>query len=212
MTESELDTLARLALELPGARVVPTIDEKGNRLGTVWVPYGPGLEIPPLFSYGGTGPFDWTIAVAVIDGRPQCIALECHGQPLTPEALHRFPLGRMVEEATLMSARPVDEIPRRKITWANIDEARRAQAEALKRFRSQRRQGRRMTDDFLREVADVYRQHVATRKPSKAVAEHFHYQPESARRVVREARLRGFLGPAHPGRGGERTKKGDDDG
>jgi hypothetical protein len=212
MSESELDTLARLALELPGARVVPTIDEKGNQVGTVWLPYGPGLEIPPLFQYEGSGPFDWTILVAVVDGRPQCIALECHGRPLTPEALHRFPLGRMVEEAALMSARPVDEIPRRKITWENIEEARRAQTRALKHFRSRRRIGGRVTDERLAEIARVYRENVATGKPSKAVAKRFNYSDSRARRLVAMARERDLLGPAERGRAGEYKQKGDDDG
>jgi hypothetical protein len=110
-----------------------------------------------------------------------------------------------------MASRPVDETPHAYKLWTDLAEVRRARAAVAAQHRKRpdghRRQA--LTDEFLAEVSDIYRQHVATGKPSKAVAEHFHYTNASARRVVREARLRGLLGPARPGRGGEQPKEED---
>jgi hypothetical protein len=222
MSAPKLDTVAKLVAETPGAHWVPTEQSDGTVALGAWVPYGPGFEIPLSAEYGGGpsfgsgGPFDWRLLYGVIDGRPQCIRLECSnaGAPVTPEALHRFPLGRLLEEAVLMASRPVDEIPRSFVRWESIEQVR-AEREAVAAHHAKRPNGRRrkvLTDEFLGEVAEVYRQHVATGKPSKAVEEHFHYKPASARRVVREARQRGFLGQARPGRGGEQVqpKEGDD--
>jgi hypothetical protein len=208
------DTVARLIAETPGAHLVATESPDGTLFETPWVPYGPGFEIPLSFEHGGDGPFDWKILVAVIEGRPQCIRFECSnaGAPVTAEALHRFPLSRMVEEATLMASRPVEQIPRTYRLWADIDEVRRERAEVATTYRRRPLAKRKtLTDEFLQEVADVYRQHVSTGKPSQAVARHFNYTQASARRVVREARQREFLGPARPGRGGEHHTEGGHD-
>jgi hypothetical protein len=188
--------------------VPATEREDGAVVELPWVPYGPGFEIPLYFVYSGSGPFDWQLLAVVKDGRPRCFYFECRSpdeQPVTPEALHSFPLGRLLDEGTLMASRPEDEVPRRAQAWANPAEVREARAIVLAHHR--RRPGpaqrRALTDEFLAEVAEVYRQHVSTGTPSKAVAEHFQYSQESARRVVREARRRGFLGPARRGRVGE---------
>ena len=217
MTAPNPDTLKRLVDETPGARWVASELPDGTVGEGAWVPYGPGFEIPLYIEYEGERPLNWRVRIGVIDGRPQCLDFSCDnaGAPVTPEILHRFPLGRMIEEAVLLASRPADEIPRSYKRWDSVEQARDARAAVARHYRKRPGNGRRqrvLTDDFLREVAVVYREHVATGKPSKAVEEHFHYRPASARRVVREARLRGFLGPAHAGRGGEQTKKGDDDG
>jgi len=217
------DTAAKLKLvaETPGAHWVPTEQSDGSVVLGAWVPYGPGFEIPLGGTYeggpsfGSGGPFDWRLSYGVIDGRPQCIGLECSnaGGPVTPEALHRFPLGRLLEEVVLMASRPVDEVPRSFTRWESIEQVR-AEREAVAAHHRRRPNGHRkkITDELLAEVAAVYRQNVGTGKPSQAVALHFHYTPASARRVIRQARQRGFLGPAHPGRGGERLQKEADNG
>src|SRR4029453_11740475 len=151
------------------------------------VPYGPGFEIPLWFVHDGhglfgRGRFNWTLTVLAIGGRPQRIGFGCGRgldsvHPVTPEVLHRFPLGRYLEDAILMVSRPTEEIPRTFKRWKSPDEARAAHAAVAahhqKRPDGHRRQ--RLTEDFLAEVAEVYRRHVTKGKPSKAVAEHFHY-------------------------------------
>jgi hypothetical protein len=209
MNAPSLDTVRQLAAETPGVRWVPTERQDGVVVDLPWVPYGPGFEIPLYFVHSGSGPFDWQLLAVVVEGRPQCVYFECRaradGQPFTPAELHRFPLGRILEEGTLMASRREGELPRRAEAWANVDEVRAARAavRAHHRRRPGRHQRQVLTDGYLARVAKVYRDHIATRQPSKAVAEQFKYTPSSARRVVREARLRGLLGPARSSRAGE---------
>jgi len=198
------DTVARLAELTPGAHYVPTIDAGEFP----WVPFGEGWEIPILFHYDGTGPFDWTMTIGVVEGRPRCISFECRGVPVAPEALHAFPLGRKVEEAALLSARPVDEVPRRMVRWESLEEARRERAGVERQLRRRgASRGRPVTDALLAEVARIYRDNVSTGKPSKAVAKQLRYSDASARRLVSQARDRGLLGPARQGRVGEHERK-----
>jgi len=188
---------------------VPTERQDGVVVELPWIPYGPGFEIPLYFVYSGSGPFDWQFLAVVVEGRPRCVYFECRaredGDPIAAAEFHGFPLGRMLEEGTLMASRPEAEVPRRAEAWTNVEEVRaaRASVRAHHRRRPGRQQRRVLTDEFLAQVAEVYRQNTSTTQPSKAVAEHFKYTPSSARRLVREARLRGLLGPARPGRAGE---------
>jgi|SRR5665647_1061483 len=62
----------------------------------------------------------------------------------------------------------------------------------------------RVTDDLLREVADVYRKAwAAGDPPTQAVASHFYKSHSTAARWVGLARKAGYLGPADGSRGGE---------
>ena len=61
---------------------------------------------------------------------------------------------------------------------------------------------RRMTDDLLQAVAEVYRANV-DRNPTQAVQEQFDKAPSTAALYVKLARERGFLGAAVPGKAGE---------
>ncbi len=60
----------------------------------------------------------------------------------------------------------------------------------------------KMTDELLREVAEVYRANVK-HNPTEAVAEHFDREPRTARLYVKRARDKGFLGAAVKGKAGE---------
>ena len=186
---------------IPGARRAPVVRDDGLTGEMVFVPFGEGLEIPVWFESSGSEPFEWTLTIAVDEtGRPQCQLFEAKW--VTSEQLHRFPLGSKIREAVIRVARPREQHGPDIVKTGK--QVRRVKAQLRKQ------PGRRLTDEFLEDVARVYRAHVATSKPSKAVEEHFGYKPASARRVVREARLRGFLGPASPGRGGEQPKGGSD--
>ena len=96
--------------QTPGAHWVETDLGDGTTGRTAWAPYGAGFEIPLYFEYEASEPFDWRLSALVVDGRARCIRFECQGD-VSPENLHRFPLGRYLEEATLMASRPEDEIP-----------------------------------------------------------------------------------------------------
>jgi len=61
----------------------------------------------------------------------------------------------------------------------------------------------RITDDFLRDVAEVYRHFAATKKaPAPAIAELAEVPVRTVHRWVYEARKRGILPPARAGRAG----------
>jgi hypothetical protein len=190
--------------KLPGARLVDTILADGRLGRFVWVPLGAGLEIPAYFEYTGRGPFEWTIHVGIDEyGRPYCIRLICDGR-VTPGELHTFPLGRLIREGAERVARPDDERPHPQVRPVSEEEATRIREAVAARLRMRPKgHARLLTDEYLAEVARVYRDNIATGKPSKAVAEHFRYRSEaSARRVVSKARSRGLLGPTSQGRVG----------
>jgi hypothetical protein len=205
MTAPNLDALRQIAAETPGARWVDTDIGHGKVRKSAWVPYGPGFEIPLYYEYDGDNPFEWTMAVLVVEGRPRCISFECRSEKgITPTVLHGLPLGRFLRDATLMASRPENEVPRKVRAWKDVEEVRRARAAvAIQHQKRGTYRGRRIDDDLLAEVAGVYRDNIATGKPSKAVAEYFRYTDASARRIVHQARLRGLLGLARPGRAGE---------
>lgn len=67
-----------------------------------------------------------------------------------------------------------------------------------------RRRRKRLTDETLQLVAEVYRDaHNSGEPPTSAVAEHFHKSHSTAARWVQQARERSFLGKANGTRGGE---------
>ncbi len=67
--------------------------------------------------------------------------------------------------------------------------------------------GTRIPDAHLRRVAAIYRAALASgQPPAIAVAEELHTARSNAGRWIAEARCRGFLGPATPGKSGERQK------
>lgn len=65
---------------------------------------------------------------------------------------------------------------------------------------------RRVTDDVLQQVAEVYRAHLQEGAPTQAVAKDRHVSHSTAARYVSQARQRGLLGPATPGLAGERDQ------
>jgi len=83
--------------------------------------------------------------------------------------------------------------------WLDTEPGRTAVSESRKA-----RVGRKVTvtDELLREVAEVYRANVAGH-PTAAVADHFDKAHRTAALYVKRARGRGFLGAALKGKAGE---------
>ena len=199
------------------ARLLETEIPGGAPAGQVayswWVPYGDGLEIPPAFTYNGEAPWGtWEIVVAVLGGKPECVSVQCNateGNWIGAESFRRMPLGRLVEDAALMAARPADEGPKKLRSWANPEEARREQAAAAARYRRVKRRPRQhidVTDERLEEVARVYRASLPTGRPTAAVGKALGYSRSRAAALVMRARKRGeetgdlerFLPPTEP--------------
>ena len=82
------------------------------------------------------------------------------------------------------------------------DQERRVTAKAVARARARSR--RKVTDEVLRQVADVYRANVNDR-PTQAVRERFGMPRSTAALYVRRARDAGHLGAALNGKAGERA-------
>jgi len=70
--------------------------------------------------------------------------------------------------------------------------------------KARRRPRQKVTDEVLRQVADVYRANVNDR-PTQAVRERFDLRPSTASLYVRRARDAGYLGPALNGKAGEQA-------
>src|SRR4051812_39678079 len=83
-----------------GVRRLPTIglNESGEEEeGTAfWCPFGEHWDVPGVFEYVGTGPsLIWRVVVMVIEGRPQCVALNLDtpdGAAISAKKLRDFPL------------------------------------------------------------------------------------------------------------------------
>jgi hypothetical protein len=131
-----------------------------------------------------------TMEVAIVDGRPACTGLwkAPEGPPLSGEFLRQVPIGRLVRHIASRVAQEADLSPGRLRTR---QEARNL---ASKAYRPQR--GRRLTNEHLQDVADVYRTaYNEYQRPTEAVMRKFKTSRPTAGRWVSEARRRGLLPP-----------------
>lgn len=170
------------------------------------------------------------LAVAMITDRPTCQSLTIEARPgarINGEALRRVPLatylGRAVDLAALAvfpvadptapvfiqapgeerQRLPSEPFGDGHVAVTVVGAARTAEVKALLR-REPRAVA--MTDEALREVADVYRAaHARKQPPTKAVMQEWHVERSTASRWIRRARDAGHLGPARPRAGGEVT-------
>jgi hypothetical protein len=176
--------------------------KKREVAGTVEaVPFGEGFQIPTVYTWEAAGPrFGWMIEVNVIDGKPRCVGVAIKardGDFIDPSEFHRIPLGQLIEDATVLAARPVGE-PFTQKRWSTIEEARREQAAADRHYRRVRRRPatNRITDEVLDQVAAIYREHETRGNPTQAVADKLHLARSTAGRWVMKARQAGKLPPA----------------
>jgi hypothetical protein len=134
---------------------------------------------------------------------PACLRLTLVGSvpdPLTGARI-RIPLDSLVREiATQIASAPA---PGPSDTWEGFVQG--FEAELANLARPER--GKRISDEFLRQVADVYRYALGRGlAPTAAVGEAFNYSRSTAGRWIVEARRRGLLGPAIRGRAGEKEE------
>ena len=204
MTKTILSPWSRTEWPVPqGAYLVPTLLPEGEGL-SYWLPFGAGWEIPVAFEYYGSGLFDWSIWIHVLDGVAECVDLRCSGadgQPVTATALRQLPIARLVQQGVLLASRPAEEIPRQRVMWKTVEEAqekRDAVAKHHGRVKRNPHQKDQVTDELLEEVATIYRAELAGGRPTARVAETLHYSRSSAGRLVMEARNRGLLPKTDP--------------
>jgi hypothetical protein len=160
-----------------------------------------------LFDHDSGGP-NIDLTWEVRDGVPECadvhITRSEGGHEIRVSGLAGVRIEDCLEIAVwwLMSAR-VDgglepDLPD-KTYWFDFGRARGAVAET-RTVRAARKV--KITDDVLREVADIYRDNISN-KPTEAVAEHLGKQHRTAALYIQRARKRGFLGAAIKGKAGE---------
>lgn len=141
-------------------------------------------------------------------GVPRCrsftVRAHDNGPEVTGETLRRLPVRTLVRDATARVA------AQWRLSEAQGEDMRLVPAspsEGLETYRAlledarRPRRGSPITDDHLRQVADLYRTALARGDaPTQTVADSMHVVPSTAGRWVKRARERGFLGPTTPGR------------
>jgi hypothetical protein len=172
-----------------------TFAAQWDMLAHRWADIGQGVVLPEQFTARFTVKDDHTVEmdIATEDGVPVCNALRVlrhAGRPsLTGHELRRFPLGEWVRFAcSMVAVGNQGGVSTTSEEWNS--EAYRSDLERVVR-RSRRRNT--ISDDFLREVARVYRAN-ADSAPVDEVKETFGPVGHStAARWVKLARDRGFL-------------------
>ena len=196
--------------------------EGGERARVVPFPPGLALAQPLLVAWPLSGEEHVAnIEVGIADGQPACVAIHsAHGQPLTGTFVRSLPLSQIVTKAAERNTYRVFRTRRGRyigVYYTDAFAGKLGFGEGLEELRNDlRRKRRTLNDEFLSEIAAVYRDARARRIPTtKAVQEHFGpTTPENARRWIALAREAGRLGAAvGQGRAGEQmTTKGAKDG
>ncbi|TYK50579.1 hypothetical protein [Actinomadura decatromicini] len=181
-----------------------------------WLPIGDGYELPHQFTVtyvprsGSADPIGFEIHFEVIDGAPQSREVRILATPGNREVrnadLRAIPVEEITEQVAAQLAvqyRTDEQGNRRRVARFILTED--GQREGITAVRTARRQvRRRVTNEILRQVAEVYRENLA-HAPVRAVAEHFDLGSDrTARRWVQQARAAGHLGSAVKGKAGER--------
>lgn len=172
----------------------------------------PGVALPPLEAEVDDSALSYLlhIMVEVVHGKPVCVGLEAFrrpgGMPITRRGLNSLPIERLVREIAAQA-------PWRKAAgpgYVTYDLIAGADERAAVRRQFEPRRGRRADpaahDDLIRRAVTAYRELLPTTShPKPLIAAELGFSPSYVAALLREARQRGWLGPAIPGRAGEAT-------
>lgn len=180
-----------------------------------WVPVGTSA-LPAVFEARfredvGGGP-DLELTFAVRTGSPECrevrIKATAEGHEVRASDMRRIRVEDLMEQA-IKELRVFrghgDRDPRTGLYEFYDKDPGHAEVQATRGARAARKV--RMTDELLREVAEVYRANVAN-KPLEAVQDRFDKAHRTAALYVAKARERGYLNPALRGKAGEQKERG----
>lgn len=126
--------------------------------------------------------------IELVKSRPACVGISRlpDQPPLTGEFLRNIPVARLVREIASRVAQEQSGQPARLRT--------RTEAHGIRKQTYEPARGRRLTDDHLREVADVYSDALGRGESTRqAVADHFNIARSTAGAQIMEARRRDFL-------------------
>ena len=200
-----------------------------DELGLAWIEYEATVQLgtlvvpTPVTAGVETDSYRVALTIELEQRRPVCTAIRrlSGGTPLTGELLRSIPLQRiiqrvqehvrqqLVERDPLGASRPSWDTVLPKDAPHDLWIEYPASRETIERELSADSPGgpKRVSDELLREAADVYREALATGQsnPTEVVRKRLHLARSTAGRYVGKARERGFLGPAMPRRAGERA-------
>jgi hypothetical protein len=153
------------------------------------------------------------LEVAIDDhGVPRCRRLEIRAEdgPVSGDLIRRIPLARVMRKAVTAAARKLeppgeDEAVEAWVRELPASERLEFYEQYSKRGRSPQR-GSPITDENLRQVADLYRAALERGDPPTQTVADAMYVARSTARWVAKARERGFLGASMRGRAGERQE------
>lgn len=204
------------AYDFPGGRIRhiyrsvsigPLEKVDSNKLA---LPFGAGLALvqPCTVEFLEGDEVVGELEVGIASGRPACVAIRAlHGYALTGAYLRGLSIAEVVRGAALSHTVRVFRSARgafvglRYVEHADLgfgDDFRELSAHVEATVTRKRR---KLDPEFLKQVAQVYREALGTEPPAQAVQERFGpTSAENARRWIALARDRGFLGKA-PGRG-----------
>jgi hypothetical protein len=146
------------------------------------------------------------LEVVIENGRAVCERVSAGRRPGGPPVSGdlRLPLARFLQNTAAIVARR--KARGQKGGWAPLSPS--DLEDFYQQYRTQKMSGRRRSidDARLQQVAALYMLAVADHEPpGKRIANEMFISEEHARRLVGQARKRGFLGPARRGRAGEET-------
>jgi hypothetical protein len=163
-----------------------TLETIGGRRVAAWV---------SLRRHGQGGP-DIFVKVAVRDGSPEVVELSFISQPGQSEVRQKH------LKAVDLEALATELYGFEVLEWDDhrVPLSEHAERIANKFIERQRlpRDYRVIADDFLKQVANVYRENIR-RAPTKAVAKHFGVKDRMASTYVDRARKKGYLPPTKQG-------------
>jgi len=154
------------------------------------LPYLVELE----FAVGGDGPQCRTIRVDARDDGP----------PIGAREIRKVPIGECIQLAIASAAMRVE-----RQSDAISYQIGGGRPNVTEQVRLARPADKRTRDAHLRDVAETYRAHEETGKPTQAVENVFGCPYSTAARWVMQARARGFLPPTTRGRGGTSARQED---
>jgi hypothetical protein len=138
--------------------------------------------------------------IEVRDGKPELVAMGWWSRPgqreIKPKDMRAVPVTSLIDELYPAFVIHVDRDNKQIVVGAGDSPA----FFAARKFIEQQRMGHRaITDELLRDVADVYRRNI-DRAPTQAVARTFGVKSRMASTYVDRARQAGYLPPTKQGK------------
>jgi len=195
-------------------------------LDATWARFAGDYVIPTSYRITFDDPDRFKVVlelqVRVREGeRPELAELRCvqraDGPPVSSGMLRELPLGSLVRESARLAAHRLDHVW--DGGWVGTplwSEPTKTQKDAMQQVFAEyrnasltRKPGRRVPDDLLHRVADIYRRALTDgRPPTRAVEIELHCSRATAGRWVAQARGRDYLGAAvKKGKAGEQPTR-----